>query len=288
MARFPKAVGIISVCIAAVWFALSATAWSDAQNLPSQPQNLRLADIAMDLKTRARVWATVSDPVEWDCETLLHETVGQAVHSTIRFNSADREIVVVVETFTEKRSCTDIVKQPPKGVFNIPSKRRLEVLADRGFDFTAYPASATYIDLCNICGRENSIGLIIIFAALGVASLTLYPLALWMKRSLHKQAQSDESFCARMARSQPEAEISVAGKAATRGGMAGRTPRYPAPRGQKNDPRRTSRQHNHRPRGKTAKSTADIQRGISAPDFERSGRMRGWHTGSAVAQRGAV
>lgn len=188
--KFPRAAVAVSLLVSVMLSILTFVAWNEMRSLPDSPEELTLEQVASRATAGSRVWARVTDQVEWDCGTLIHYEVGNGLRTDVALSSHDGSILVLA-TFTEEVSCRQAESSPPIGVFYAMSERRKTVLAEKGFPFGKYPVATDLLALCVVCGRGNSAALAIVFGVLAFAAALLYPLALIVRRDPESKASKE-------------------------------------------------------------------------------------------------
>ncbi len=185
----PKLAGAIGLGVAILFGILGVLSVLDMASLPEQAEVLSLTEISSRLVQQDKVWATVNEPVGWDCSNISQHQVGSSKQTDIPFSNTAQTIVAVA-TFNKPLTCEEIQKQLPSGFFYKASARYLDNLKEQGLDFSRYPSEAVYLDLCTICSRGNSLGLVAVFGIAVPVGLALYPLALWNKRQEMKKRKA--------------------------------------------------------------------------------------------------
>lgn len=183
----PKIALAIGVPIAVMFGALAVLSAVDLAQLPDQPEVLPLAEVGARAGATEDVWATVSDAVVWDCDS-VREWGDQSSPRTDGALTSEDGSVLVVATFMDEVSCEEMKSGAPSGVFGTMSENRIAALVRNGFDFGRYPKASVRLDLCTSCGRGNSVGLVVLGGVLAVLALALYPLCLVARRQLDRKA----------------------------------------------------------------------------------------------------
>lgn len=170
--------GILGLLIAVPFFVLGVECVRDIFTLPGAPSLITTARLAEALQSQDRYWATLQNP-QWDCSTLLDTTTGGNT-STEVFIRDDKSSVAILVTFTDPVTCAGLDPAQVTGVAYPMSERHIQNLTREGrlASFQGYHA---LIGFCTTCGRQNSIGLLImavIFVGIGLAFI--FPLISWV------------------------------------------------------------------------------------------------------------
>lgn len=193
--RFPKIALGVGVLFALLFGVMGVSSFLEMQKIGDAPERVTLAALAVDLNEKERSWVIVEDGI-FNCESLHYEQVGSSEHTEIFVANGDASILMLV-TYSGRLPCAELTQAALQGVAYRMSDKHASLLVDSG-RLNAMTARSDLLELCSICGKSNSWGLVVLSLILGLASLSLYPLALWGRKRQIKKSDivntADEIF----------------------------------------------------------------------------------------------
>ncbi len=182
-AAFPRLAGLFGLGIAILFGIGGVATWIELQQMPEQPVQMSLADVPAALVSQNKVWTELSE-ITWDCSNSVYD---KSVDRTqVVFTDQGRSIFGVA-TFSDKLTCSDVQGKPAKGIVSRMDDSFYTRLPGRGFDLSAYAGATTKLELCDFCGRGNSILGIVLCAIFVPLGLCMYPLALKLRADRDKR-----------------------------------------------------------------------------------------------------
>ncbi len=136
--------------------------------MPEQPFKMSFIELANTLNNTETLWATITDEVVWNCDSLVDDEQTKVAFSDQSYQ------VVIIATYSDPLNCDDVQEKDLTGIYRLVREKRLEVLKKNGFDFDHYNETSIYLDACMYCGRGNSLGAVCISVIMMIAGIYLY------------------------------------------------------------------------------------------------------------------
>jgi len=140
---------IIGFCVAAVGIFISITFYNELREIPKDPEQISIENLADRMSTKDHLWVSIPDG-HWDCQNMAF--TGNDIFATLLNKE---QTVLVVVSFDEEKTCRELRGFQPSGRLAKPVDRQFIYISNY-IDFSKYDLAAPILNLCAYCGRLNS------------------------------------------------------------------------------------------------------------------------------------